>query len=146
MAGTKNYFDQILENQNKMYTTFLNYANTVAEVAMPDKNAAEDAGKLLNEYYTRYTELAEKMVDKSNLEKYQKDFWGAFTADYTKNVELSMDLYKKTVDYFRNVWTATNFETQQERTKRLTELYQETMKTVYDTNTANAKVVQEYMN
>ncbi len=81
MAGTKNYFDQILENQNKLYTTFLNYTNIVVEAAMPDKNAAEDAGKLLNEYYTRYTELAEKMVDKSNLEKYQKDFWSTFTAD-----------------------------------------------------------------
>ena len=146
MAGTKNYFDQILENQNKLYTTFLNYTNIVVETAMPDKNAAEDAGKLLNEYYTRYTELAEKMVDKSNLEKYQKDFWSTFTADYTKNIELSMDLYKKTVDYFRNLWTATSFETQQERTKKLTELYQETMKAVYDTNTANAKVIQEYMN
>ena len=75
MAGTKNYFDQILENQNKLYSSFLNYANTVVETAMPDKNAAEDAGKLLNEYYTRYAELTEKMVDKTNLEKYQKDFF-----------------------------------------------------------------------
>ncbi|MCB9266661.1 MAG: hypothetical protein H6558_16670 [Lewinellaceae bacterium] len=146
MAGTKNYFDQILENQNKLYTTLLKYANTVAETAMPDKNAAEDAGKLLNEYYTRYSELAEKMVDKKNLEKYQKDFWNSFTADYTKSVELSMDLYKKTVDFYRNVWSANAFETQQERTKKLTELYQETMKAVYDTSTANAKVVQEYLN
>ena len=146
MAGTKNYFDQILENQNKLYTSFLNYANTVAETTMPDKNAAEEAGKLLNEYYTRYAELAEKMVDKSNLEKYQKDFWKAYTADYTKSVELSMDLYKKTVDYFKNIWSTDTFATQQERTKKLAELYQETMKTVYDTSTANAKVVQEYLN
>lgn len=146
MAGTKNYFDQILENQNKLYTTFLNYANTVAETAMPDKNAAEDAGKLLNEYYTRYTELAEKMADKKNLEKYQKDFWNAFTADYTRSVELSMDLYKKTVDFYKKAWSADVFATQQERTRKLTELYQETMKAVYDTGTANAKVVQDYLN
>ncbi|MCO6475343.1 MAG: hypothetical protein J5I94_01910 [Phaeodactylibacter sp.] len=146
MAGTKNYFDQILENQNKLYTTLLNYANTVVETAMPDKNAAEDAGKLLNEYYIRYTELAEKMVDKNNLEKYQKDFWGAFTADYTKSMELSMDLYKKTVDYYRNIWPGNVIESQQERTKKLTEMYQETMKAVYDTGTANVKAVQEYMN
>lgn len=146
MAGTKNYFDLILENQNKLYTTMLNYANTVAETSMPDKNAAEDAGKLLNEYYTRSLELMEKTMDKKNLEKYQKDFWATFTADYTKSVELSMDLYKKTVDYFKNLWPANAFETQQERTKKLAELYQETMKAVYDTSTANAKVVQEYLN
>lgn len=146
MAGTKNYFDQILENQNKLYTTLLNYPNTVVETAMPDKNAAEDAGKLLNEYYTRYTELAEKMVDKNNLEKYQKDFWGTFTADYTKSMELSMDLYRKTVDYYRNIWSGNVIESQQERTKKLTEMYQETMKAVYDTGTANVKAVQEYMN
>lgn len=146
MAGTKNYFDLILENQNKLYNTLLNYTNTVVETAMPDKNAAEDAGKLLNEYYTRYAELTEKIVDKKNLEKYQKDFWGTFTADYTKSVELSMELYKKTVDYYRNIWSTNVFETQQERTKKLTELYQDTVKAVYDTGTANAKVVQEYMN
>lgn len=146
MAGTKNYFDQILENQNKLYSTMLNYFNTVAETAIPDKNAVEDAGKLLNEYYARYFELVEKMVDKKNLEKYQKDFWSAFTADYTKSTELSLDLYRKTVDYFKNVWKTNAFESQQERTRKLTELYQETMKAVYDTGTANAKVVQEYLN
>lgn len=146
MAGTKNYFDQILENQNKLYSTMLNYFNTVAETAIPDKNAVEDAGKLLNEYYARYFELVEKMVDKKNLEKYQKDFWSAFTTDYTKSTELSLDLYRKTVDYFKNVWKTNAFESQQERTRKLTELYQETMKAVYDTGTANAKVVQEYLN
>lgn len=146
MAGTKNYFDQILENQNKLYSTMLNYFNTVTETAIPDKNAVEDAGKLLNEYYARYFELVEKMVDKKNLEKYQKDFWSAFTADYTKSTELSLDLYRKTVDYFKNVWKTNAFESQQERTKKLTELYQETMKAVYDTGAANAKVVQEYLN
>lgn len=146
MAGTKNYFDQILENQNKLYTTFLNYFNTVMEASMPDKNAAADAGKLLNEYYTRYNGLMENMVDKKNLDKYQKDFWNAFTTDYTKSVELSMDLYKKTMDYYRNLWNTDTFTTQQERTKKLTELYQDTMKAVYDTSTANAKVVQEYLN
>ncbi len=113
---------------------------------MPDKNPAEDAGKLLNEYYSRSLELMEKTVDKKHLDKYQKDFWATFTADYTKSVELSMDLYKKTVDYFKNLWPANAFETQQERTKKLAELYQETMKAVYDTSTANAKVVQEYLN
>ena len=146
MAGTKNYFDQIQENHNKLYTTFLNYFNTVVETTMPDKNAGEDAGKLLNEYYTRYNELVEGMVDKDNLEKYQKDFWNTFTNDYTKSVELSMDLYKKTVDYYRNLWNTDTFATQQERTKKLAELYQETMKAVYDTGTANVKVVQEYLN
>ena len=146
MAGTKNYFDQILENQNKLYNIFLKYTNTVIETAMPDKNVAEDAGKLLNEYYTRYVELIENMVDKKNLENYQQDFWNSFTADYTRSAELSMDLYKKTAEYFQNIWSSNTLESQQERTKKLTELYQETMKAVYDTGNANAKVVQEYLN
>ncbi|MCB0555763.1 MAG: hypothetical protein KDD02_19605 [Phaeodactylibacter sp.] len=144
MAGTKNYFDQILENQNKLFSTLTNYTNAVIEAATPNKEAANKAGELLNEYFTRSYELVEKMAAKEHLEAYQKDFWSSFTNDYTKNMELSMDLYKKTLEYFRNIWAKDVIETQQDRVKKLTNLYQDSVKAIYETNTANAKVVEHY--
>ncbi len=146
MAGTKNYFDQILENQNKLFATLTNYNNTVMEMVMPNKNAAEEAGKLMNDFYNRYFELADKMTTKEKMEQYRKDFWSAFTEDYTKSVELSMDMYRKTAEYYKNLWAQDSMEDQQERIKKMGEIYQESVKAVYDAGTANAKVVQEYLN
>ncbi|MCB0570206.1 MAG: hypothetical protein KDC66_10600 [Phaeodactylibacter sp.] len=144
MAGTKNYFDQIMENQNKLFSTFSNYANAFLEASAPNKQTAEKAGELLNEYVNRSYELVEKMATKEHLEAYQKDFWSTFTADYTRNVELSMELYKKTMDYFSNLWPTDVIEKQQGQMKKLTGLYQDTVKAFYDANKANAKVVEHY--
>ncbi len=144
MAGTKNYFDQILENQNKLFSTMSNYANAIFEAVTPNKEAAEKAGELMNEYFTRSFEMMEKMATKEHMEAYQKDFWATFTADYTKNVELSMELYKKGMDYYRTTWSGDVLEKQQDRVRKLTNLYQDTVKAIYDTNTANAKVVEHY--
>ena len=98
---------------------------------MPDKNAAEDAGKPLNEYYTRYTELAEKWLTKQPRKKYQKDFWGLLRLIIPRMLNCH-GLVQEDGRLLQECMDTTNFETQQERTKRLTELYQETMKTVYD--------------
>jgi hypothetical protein len=85
------------------------------------------------------------MASKEKTEAYQKDFWTTFTADYTKNMEVSMELYKKSAEYFKNMWSGNTMETTQERTKKLSELYQHSMKAFYDTTKANGKVMQEYM-
>jgi len=88
--------------------------------------------------------MLEGMASKEKVEQYQKDFWTAFTEDYTKSMEVSMDLYKKSGEYFKNMWATNTMETQQERTKKLTELYQNSLKAMYDTTTANSQVVREY--
>jgi hypothetical protein len=43
------------------------------------------------------------------------------------------------------MWSGNTMETTQERTKKLSELYQHSMKAFYDTTKANVKVMQEYM-
>ncbi len=146
MAGTKNYFDQVLENQSKLMTTLSEYMNEAVEMSMPETAATEKAGELLNEYFTRPYELAEEMATKEAMEKYQEDFWGSFTANYTKSIELSMDLYKKTAEYWRNMFTNGNMGNQQERVKKFSEIFQNCMKAYMDTTNANAKAVQEYFN
>jgi hypothetical protein len=144
MAGMKNYYDQILENQKGLFNTMTDYNKAVMEMMMPDKAATQKAGELMNEYWTRYFTMMEKMATKEHLEAYQKDFWGSFNADYTKNMELTMEVYKKSMDYFRGLWSKNIVETQQQRVQKITELYQETVKAAYDANTANAKVVEHY--
>jgi hypothetical protein len=144
MASTKSYYDQIIENQTKLFNAMSEYTNAVMEMMMPSKDTAEKAGEMMNEYYTKVSEMAESMASKEKMEEYQKDFWTAFTQDYTKSMELSMELYKKSTEYMKNMWTTNTVESQQERTKKLTELYQNSMKAMYDTTTANSKVVREY--
>ncbi|HKK80589.1 MAG TPA: hypothetical protein VJ933_13220 [Phaeodactylibacter sp.] len=144
MAATKSYYDQILENQTKLFNAMSDYTNAVIEMMMPSKDTAEKAGEMLNDYFTKVNDMAEGMASKDKMEQYQKDFWTAFTEDYTKSMELSMDLYKKSAEYMKDMWTSNPMETQQERTKKLTELYQNSVKAMYDTTTANTKVVREY--
>ena len=133
-----------MENQTKLFNAMSEYTTAVMEMMMPSKETAEKAGEMMNEYYSKLTEMAEGMASKEKVEHYQKDFWTAFTQDYTKSMEISMDLYKHSTEYMKNMWTTNTVETQQERTKKLTELYQNSMKAMYDTTTANTKVVQEY--
>ncbi|NBC08132.1 MAG: hypothetical protein GVY26_13140 [Bacteroidetes bacterium] len=144
MASTKSYYDQILENQTKLFNAMSDYTNAVMEMMMPSKDTADKAGEMLNDYFTKVNEMAEGMASKEKMEHYQKDFWTAFTEDYTKSMELSMDLYKKSTEYMKDMWATNPVETQQERTKKLTELYQNSMKAMYDTTTANTQVVREY--
>ncbi len=56
-----------------------------------------------------------------------------------------MDMYKKSAEYFKNMWASNTMETTQDRTKKLSALYQDSMKAFYDTTKANSKVMQEYM-
>jgi hypothetical protein len=144
MAGTKHFFDQILNNQKQLFAVMTDYNKAVTEMMMPEKGTMDKAATLINEYWTRYYEMVDKMASKEHLEAYQKDFWGNFNADYTKNLEFNMEMYKKTMDYFRGMWSKNIVETQQQRVQKITELYQDTVKAVYDTNAANAKVVEHY--
>lgn len=145
MASTKTYYDQLLDNQAKLFNTMTEYANALMEMAMPSTATADKAGELMNEYYTKTSEMMETMASKEKMEAYQKDFWTAFTEDYTKSMELSMDMYKKSAEYFKNMWASNTMETAQERTQKLSALYQDSMKAFYDTTKANSKVMQEYM-
>ena len=47
--------------------------------------------------------------------KFQEDFWGTMTENYTKGVKLSTDLYEKTVNFTKEIWTNTSVENQQEK-------------------------------
>lgn len=145
MASTKSYYDQLLENQSRLFNTIATFTNTWMEMMTPAGDMSDKAGELMNEYHTRTTEMMEGMVAKEKMEAYQKDFWTAFTADYTKSMEVSMELYKKSAEYYKNMWSGNTLEGTQERTRKLGELYQHSMKAFYDTTKANSKVMEEYM-
>jgi len=144
MAGTKNYFDQILENQNKLMTTLSEYMNEAVELSAPNNEATEKAGELLNEFFTRPYQLAENLTAKENLEKYQEDFWTNFTTNYSKSMELSMELYQKTTDFWKEVWTKDNLMVQPDRAKKFSEIFQKSVKAYIDTTNANTKAIQDF--
>jgi len=50
MASTKSYYDQILENQTKLFNAMAEYTNAVMETVMPTKETAEQAGEIMNDY------------------------------------------------------------------------------------------------
>lgn len=144
MTATKAYYDQMLENQQKLFSAMSEYTSAMMEMAMPAKDTASEASELLNEYYAKTTEMMEAMASKAHIEAYQKDFWATFMADYSHSAQLSMDLYKKAAEHFKAWMSANPMEMQQERSKKLTELYQHSAKALYETAQANTKVVQEY--
>ncbi|MEQ8703599.1 MAG: hypothetical protein RIC19_06755 [Phaeodactylibacter sp.] len=145
MASTKSYYDQLMDNQAKLFKTMAGFTNAWMEMMTPSSEVSDKAGELMNDYYTKTSEMMEAMASKEKMEAYQKDFWATFTADYTKNMEVSMELYKKSAAYFKDMWSGNMMESTQERTRKLSELYQHSMKTFYDTTKANGEVMQEYM-
>jgi hypothetical protein len=144
MASTKNYYDQMLENQNKFMKAFSELANETVDTVMPDKKLAEKTEMLVKEYFTKPYELVEDLGKKETLEKYQKNFWAKMTEDYTKSMELSKDLYQKTIDFYKEMWSQNTIAQQQEKMKRFTELCQNCMKSYMEATSVNAKVVQDY--
>lgn len=144
MAGTKAYYDQILENQNKLMTTLTEYAVEAVETMMPDETFGEKVNKLVQEYLSRPYEIAEEITKKENAEKYQKDFWTTYTQDMNRNLEASMELYRKSTDFFREMWTKNVLGDQQGKMKKYLEIVQNSMKAYTDAVNANAKLIQSY--
>ncbi len=145
MVGTKNYYDKIVSNQNQLMATFTSYANQAVEAMVPDKELAEKGAALLNEFLARPYELADEMTKRDNLEKFQKDFWSAYSEQVTKSAELSADLYRKGFDYMKEVWNRYSVSEQQDRMRKLGEAVQNLAKAYTETVDANAKIAKDYL-
>lgn len=145
MVGTKNYYDNIAANQSKLMTAITSCANQAAEVMTPDKELAEKGAALANEFLARPLELADEMSKRENLEKFQNDFWSAYTEQVGKSVQLSAELYQKSFNLAQEMWGKYSVPQQQERMRKLGESMQHIAKTYTETFEANAKIAQEYM-
>ena len=141
---TKVYFDQIVENQNQLAATLTEYVNDAVETMMPEKDFAEKATALMEGFFKSQVELAEELSSKSNLEKYQEDFWGTYSADMKKGMDLSMAMAQKAFDYVKGLYNPAMFTETQAKVKKYNEIAQQSMKAVMEASTANTKVVQEY--
>lgn len=145
MIGTKNYFDAIAANQQQLMATFTEYTNKAVEVMMPNKEVAEKGAALMNEMMTRPYELAGEMAKRETLEKFQSDFWGAYSEQMNKSTELAADLYRKGFEYMKEMWGKYDLNTQQERMRQWGEASQNVAKVYKNTVEANALATKEYM-
>lgn len=145
MVFIKIFYDQLMDNQIKLFNMMIEFFNVWMEMMILLFDLFDKVGELMNEYYIKIFEMMEVMVFKEKMEVYQKDFWIIFIVDYIKNMEVSMELYKKLVEYFKNMWFGNIMEIIQECIKKLGELYQYFMKVFYDIIKVNGKVMQEYM-
>ncbi len=145
MVGTKNYFDKVVANQSKLMATFTTYANQAVEAMVPDKELAEKGAALANEFLAQPIALADEMTKRENLEKFQNDFWGAYSEHMTKSAEMSAELYRKGFDLMKEMWGKYSVAEQQERMRKLGETVQNLAKAYTETVDANAKIAREYM-
>ncbi|HMQ49885.1 MAG TPA: hypothetical protein PKA00_20725 [Saprospiraceae bacterium] len=141
---TKNYFDQIMDNQNKLIHNLTEYANSMSEIVGPKQEVAEKASAIFNDYVNRSMALAEAFTSEEAIKNFQEDFFNTLTANYNKNWELAMDFFKSSNAYMKEMWGSNTFNEQQEKAKKLSELYQNSLKAVYETGTANTRIVQSY--
>lgn len=146
MAATKEYFEKLMENQSKLVSTITAYANEAVDITMPNSKAAEKMETYIKDCFTAYLEYTEDLSKKENLEKFQEDFVGAMTENYSKSIKLSSDIYKKTLEYVQDFWSVTPIDTQQEKIQHFTEFYQDYWKTYMDVSNENTKVVQDFFN
>ena len=145
MAATKDYFDKIMENQNKLVTSVTDYANEAIDTVLPDPAIAEKTESLVKEYFDVSTKFAEDFGKKENVEKFQEDFWGTMTESYNQGIKLSASLYEKTMVYVKDLWSGTTMENQQEKMKKFSEMYQDYWKTCMDVTKENTKVMQDFL-
>lgn len=146
MAATKDYFEKLMENQNKLVSSLTDYANEVVDVTMPTTKVTEKMEVYMKDCVAAYLDFAEEMSKKENLDKFQEDFWGAMTEQYNKNIKFSTDMYKKTMECMRDLWSTSPIDNQQEKMQQFTEFYQNYWKTCVDVTKENTKVMQDFFN
>ena len=146
MTATKEYFEKLMENQSKLVSSITDYTNEVVDVTMPNSKVTEKTETYMKDCFNTYLEFVEEVSKKENLDKYQEDFWGTVTENYNKSIKLSTDIYKKSMEFVKEVWSATPMDAQQEKMQHFTEFYQDYWKTCMDVTTENTKVIQDFFN
>lgn len=136
---TKDTFKQVLDKQNALMETLTKNANATMELFAYDKQAAEKGMEIAKEYFEKTRTMAEDMMKPENLEKY----FEKAPAFYNKALELNMEFFNKTTEYYRNLWMGFSPETAQQTAQKVSELTRNSLDAVVETTTANTKLMQE---
>lgn len=145
MVSTKNYFDKMMANHNELMATFTAYTSEAVAAMTPDKDLAEKGVALANEMLAKPMQAAGEIAKPETIEKFQKDFWGAYTEQVAKHTELTTEMYRKSFEYMQEMWAKLSMTQQQDRLQKLNETAQKLAKTTAETAAANAKIAQEFM-
>lgn len=131
-------FKKVLDKQNELMETLTKNANATMELFAFDKQATEKGVELAKEYFEKTRVLAEDMMKPENMEKYHEKA----PAFYNKALEINMEFFQKTTEYYRNLWKGFTPETAQEKAQKVNELTRQSLEAVAETTAANAKIWQ----
>ncbi len=140
MANAKETFETFVANQNKLAETLTKNANELADIFKVEDASTEDATNIWKSYFEKSKEIAENAMKPENMEKVMENL----PEHYSKAVELNMDFFNQSMEYYKNLFEKFGAHTQQDMFKKMTEVYQRNMDAMMETATANMKAFQSY--
>ena len=139
MAKTKETFEQIIDNQNKLAETLTENAQKMMKLFELDSDLEKMSKEATETYMAQSKEYMEELSKAETPEK----AWSGMSTAFSKFMEMQTATYNKTTDFYRNMMEKYNWEAGQETFNQATELYRESFKAIYETAGANTKVFQE---
>lgn len=140
MTNAKATFDTILENQNKLTENLTENFKELTNLMQVDEELSNEGQALWKAYMEKNKELVEESM---RPEMFEKGF-EKLPEQYNKAIEVQMDFYNQTLDYYKRLMEKYGMQTQQEMTKQFTTVYQKNMEAMMAAANANLKVFQTY--
>ncbi|MEM1318986.1 MAG: hypothetical protein AAGG75_01955 [Bacteroidota bacterium] len=141
MKNTKEIFEAITTNQNKLAEALNENAHQLMEIVEPDNSIEKFAKDTAATYMAQGREYLESMTKAEHPEDAMKTMQSAFT----KFMDMQAEVYNKTTEFYQDWFKRHTWEKGQEQFKKATEIYQNSFKAIAETATANTKAMQELM-
>ena len=141
MKQSKEIFETIAANQNKLAETLGENIQQTVELFTPDKSIENFTKETTAAYLEQGKDYINALAGVENAEDAVKTMSTAFN----KFLESQADLYNKTTEFYQDLFQKNAWEKGQERFKQVTEIYQNSFKAIADTATANTKAMQDLL-
>lgn len=139
MAKTKETFEKIIDNQNKLTETLTENAQKMMKLFEPDNDLEKMSKETAEAYMAQSKEYMEELGKADTPEK----AWSGMSTAFSKFMEMQTATYNKTTDFYRDLMGKYNWESGQTTFSQAAELYRDSFKAIYETAGANTKVFQE---
>lgn len=140
MTNAKATFETILENQNKLSESLTENLQEFSKLVQVDETLTSEGQAIWKAYMEKNKALVEENLKTENLEKgFEK-----LPEQYNKAVEVQMEFYNQTFDFYKRLMEKYAVQNQQEMVKQISTIYQKNMDALMEAANANMKVFQTY--
>jgi hypothetical protein len=140
MANAKATFENFVENQNQLTETLTGNFQEMTENLKVDETLTTEGQTIWKDYMEKSRVLMEETFKPETLEK----GWEKMPEHYNKAMEVQMDFYNQTMDFYKRLFDKYGVKTQQDVVKQFTNIYQKNMEAIMKAANANMKVFQTY--